>query len=129
MPSLACAWSRVSLTALSALLLMVGSCCPPIILTDELPPGRVGEPYYFALTADCWDGYWWVSGELPPGMSFDSEGILRGTPRYSGLYFLTITWEDWFDGEILSSVTKAFDLLIVEEGEPLPEDEPIGLTM
>ncbi len=49
-------------------------------------------------------------------MSFDSEGILRGTPRYSGLYFLTITWEDWFEGEILSSVTKAFDLLIVEEG-------------
>ena len=59
-------------------------------------------------------------------MSFDSEGILRGSPRYSGLYFLTITWEDWFDGEILSSVSKAFDLLIVEEGEPLPEDDLIG---
>ena len=89
--------------------------------TDELPPGRVGDPYYFELRADCWDGFWWVSGELPVGMSFDSNGILRGTPEYEGLYFLTITWEDVFEGDVLSSVSKSFDLLIVEENEPLPD--------
>jgi hypothetical protein len=44
---------------------------------------------------------------------------VHGTPRYAGLYFLTVTWEDQFEGEILSSVSRAFDLLILEENEPL----------
>jgi hypothetical protein len=114
----------VRAAALVVFVSVLASCCPPVILTDNLPPGRVGEPYYLELQADCWDGFWWVSGELPPGMSFDSNGILRGAPRYSGLYFLTITWEDVFEGEILSSVSKSFDLLIVEEDEPLREPRP-----
>ncbi len=66
MTSLTRAWKRASVTTFLALLLMVVSCCPPVILTDRLPAGRVDEPYYFALTAECWSGHWWVSGKLPP---------------------------------------------------------------
>jgi len=110
---------RVYALAFVLLFFMLGSCCPPTILTDSLPPGRVGEPYWVALEAECWGGHWWVSGELPPGLSFNSDGVFSGTPRYSGLYFLNVTWEDVFEGEVISSVTRAFDLLILEEGETL----------
>ena len=109
--------------ALLALVWLTGACCPPVILTESLPPGRVGEPYHVALQADCCCGFWWMSGELPVGMSFDSDGILKGAPRYAGLYFLTITWEDVLEGDVLSSVSKSFELLIVGENEPLPEPE------
>ena len=106
-----------------ALLLSLGACCPPVIFTETLPPGRVGDPYHFAFEGDCWTAFWWMTGELPVGMSFDSEGVLKGTPRYAGVYFLTVGWDDVVDGELLTSVSKSFELLIVEEGEPLPERE------
>lgn len=95
-------------------LLVSSGCCPPAILTDTLPDGRVGEPYYLELQAECTTGLWFVGGELPPGLSFTSEGVLSGTPTVAGLYFLTITWEDWIDGELLSSVSKGFTLMILE---------------
>jgi hypothetical protein len=68
-----------------------------------------------------------VNGELPPGLSFNSDGILSGTPRYGGLYFLTVTWEDVFEGDVISSVTRAFDLLILEEGETLTGEAELVL--
>ena len=109
--------------ALVALLSVLGGCCPPIILTEQLPPGRVGDPYFMELGTDCWDPFWWMTGELPVGMSFTSEGVLKGTPRYAGLYFLTIGFDDVVEGEVLTSVSKSFELLIVEADEPLPEFE------
>ena len=121
MSVLFCRSNRASAAKFLVPVLFAGGCCPPVILTERLPPGRVGEPYHVELQADCWSGSWWASGELPPGMSFDGNGILRGTPRYAGLYFLTITWEDVYEGELISSVSKAFDLLIVEADEPFPE--------
>ena len=66
-----------------------------------------------------------MSGELPVGMSFNSDGILTGIPDYAGVYFLTITWEDVVEGDVLSSVSKSFELVIVEENQPLPEPERI----
>lgn len=33
---------------------MLGSCCPPTILTDSLPPCRVEEPNFDALGVECW---------------------------------------------------------------------------
>lgn len=111
--------SRAVAPAFLLFLFLIGSCCPPNILTESLPAGRVGDPYLVMLRAECTGGFWWVSGELPPGLSFNSDGVFSGTPRYAGLYFLTVTWEDQFEGEILSSVSRAFDLLVLEENEPL----------
>ena len=105
--------------ALLVFLFLIGSCCPPNILTESLPEGRVGDSYLVALRAECTGGFWWVGGELPPGLSFNSDGVFSGIPRYAGLYFLTVTWEDQFEGEILSSVSRGFDLLILQENEPL----------
>ena len=117
---------RRAYTPAFLLFFVLGSCCPPNILTDSLPPGRVGEPYRVVLQAECTGGLWWVSGELPPGLSFNSEGVFSGTPRFAGLYFLNVTWEDVFEGDVISSVTRAFDLLILEEGEALPAETELN---
>jgi hypothetical protein len=103
----------------------MSGCCAPYILDESLPPRRVDEPYRFRLDADCWDAFWWMSGELPVGMSFGSDGVLKGTPRYAGRYFLTIGWDEVYEGEILTSVSKSFELVIVEAGEALPEWDPV----
>ena len=116
--------SRGASTAgLVALLFLLGGCCPPVILTEELPPGRVGETYLVQFETECWDAFWWMTGELPVGMSFDSDGVLKGTPRYAGLYFLTVGFDDVVEGEVLTSVSRSYELLIVEADEPLPEPE------
>jgi hypothetical protein len=96
-----------------ALLLVLKGCCDPRILTDTLPEGRVGQPYLIALESECGSGFWFVSGELPPGLSFTSEGVFVGTPLVAGLFFLTVTWEDRVDG-VTSSVSKGFLLVILE---------------
>ena len=109
-----------------ALVSLLGACCPPVILTDTLPPGRVGDVYHFAFDTECWDPFWWMTGELPVGMSFDSEGVLKGVPSYAGLYFLTVGFDEVVEGEVMTSVSKSFELLIVEADEPLPEWEEVA---
>jgi hypothetical protein len=111
---LSCYWGRVPAAVAVSVFLFQAGCCPPVILTESLPDGRVGEPYHFVLQAECTTGLWFISGEVPPGLSFNSEGVFSGTPTVAGLYFLTINWEDWVDGELLSSVTKGFTLMILE---------------
>lgn len=102
-------------------LTLVGGCCSPVIYTERLPVGRVGEYYSMQMDAECWEPFWWMTGDLPVGMTFDSDGFLRGTPRYAGLYFLTIGFDDYVEGEILTSVSTSYELLIVEADEPIPE--------
>lgn len=110
--------------AMLTLLSLAQGCCDPQILTESLPPGRVGEPYVFALESACGDGFWYVSGELPPGLAFTSEGVFMGTPTFPGLYFLTVTWEDRdFEGYVTMSVSKGFTLLIDEADAPASVQE------
>jgi hypothetical protein len=99
----------------------LAGCCPPDILTEQLPIGYVGHPYEVQLEAECWGGTWWMSGELPAGMSFNSEGRLDGTPRYAGSYFITVTWEDVYEGEVVSSATRAYELVIAEKPPRQPD--------
>ena len=104
------------------LVVLASGCCSPVIHTDRLPAGRVGEYYHMQMDAECWEPFWWMTGELPVGMTFDSDGVLRGTPRYAGLYFITIGFDDYVDGEIMTSVSTSYELLIVEAREPIPEE-------
>lgn len=64
------------------------------ITTPELPVGQVVSPYSAALTA--WGGTppyaWSLTGELPPGLTFDGvTGMLSGTATEPGNFLLEIT--------------------------------------
>ena len=57
-----------------------------LVLTTELPPAMVGEEYDFTLQAEGRPTpFSWrlVSGELPSGMKFGSDGEIRGIPTAS----------------------------------------------
>jgi len=114
-------FSRGGWTAMAlASTLTFGGCCSPRIVPDQLPTGRVGEPYEVQFDIECWGGTWWISGELPAGLSFNSEGLLSGTPRYPGIYFLTVNWEDVYEGEVIDSATSAYDLVILDKEQAIP---------
>jgi hypothetical protein len=54
-----------------------------VFWTTELPPAAVGRPYAFTLQARGKPKpYRWrmVSGQLPPGMQFEDDGAIKGTP-------------------------------------------------
>ena len=116
---------RSAVVTLASVVSLAG-CCPPTILTKELPVGRTGEPYEVQFEAECLGGDWWISGDLPPGMSFNNEGLLFGVPRYAGVYFLTVTWEDVYEGNVISSATSAYDLVIVDRDQPVSRDELVA---
>ena len=100
---------RVAAAAL--LLLLVAGCCDLAILTDSLPDGVVGQPYSFQLEGDCGDRKWsLVSGTLPPGISLDQNGRLRGTPTLEGTYVFTIAVAD--DSTPPDMVSKGFSVKV-----------------
>lgn len=63
---------------------LAGLLAPGLALTtDQLPEGRVGEPYDATLTA--WGGaapyrFSVIRGALPPGLSLSEDGALTGVP-------------------------------------------------
>ena len=63
--------------------------CTYVIITNALPLGLVGVPYSFSFEARGGiPPYAWslVSGTLPSGTNFYSNGILNGTPREGGTF-------------------------------------------
>ena len=57
------------------------------ITTSSLPDGTTGQVYYAELTSMNEGVKWSIdSGELPPGLVLDSEGIISGTPSTAGEY-------------------------------------------
>lgn len=92
---------RGAASALLLLFLSLPGCCDLEIVTDDLPPGKVGEPYRFELESECGSGYWSLSaGSLPPGISLNSEGELSGTPSTAGTFLFTVKLDD-FSGEVI----------------------------
>ncbi len=95
---------------LLAVQLFLPGCCDFEIVTDELPPGQIAQPYRFDLESECGSGFWSLStGSLPPGISLSSEGELRGTPSVSGTFFFTVMLDN-FSGEVLF---KGFSLEVL----------------
>jgi hypothetical protein len=74
--------------------------CVFAIATERLPLGVVGVSYSYDLAWEAPGCYWndpetpvewtFLSGDLPPGISFDIEGKLRGTPQLAGEFVFTI---------------------------------------
>ncbi len=73
-------------------------CCPEItVAPDSLVNGTVGMPYpNTTFTASGGTGPYTYSytGNLPPGLSLSSAGILSGTPASPGTYTFIVTATD-----------------------------------
>ena len=80
---------------------------PPLITTDFLPDGMVGEYYWYQLNAsgpsylDIPGDYpfEWYSTELPPGLHLNQRsGELSGTPAQAGTFWVNITAANMYGG-------------------------------
>ena len=69
-----------------------GSAPPKITTTSLLPEGTVGTEYSQSLAADNNPTSWSVTeGDLPDGLSLNSDGTITGTPTAAGTYTFTVT--------------------------------------
>ncbi len=86
-----------------------------VILTEQLPNGRVGVAYGFVLQVEGdADEFILVSGTLPPGISFTIDGEFEGIPTDAGTFTFTIEVIDFSRGGIRDRVSKGFSLVIEE---------------
>jgi len=91
----------------------VAAPTPPYLLitTDKLPMGVVGLDYRQLLTSAGAEGrpLWKIgSGELPPGLEFEQDGVVVGIPRQTGEWTFTVLAAD----EKGNLARKEFRLLI-----------------
>jgi large repetitive protein len=92
------------------------------ITTPSLPSGQAGVAYTQAFTASGVDNgdvlVWTVfSGSLPPGLYLSPDGVLSGTPTYSGSYPFGIQVADTSSFGGVNTATALFTLVIAP---PLP---------
>ncbi|MDY7225008.1 putative Ig domain-containing protein [Hyalangium rubrum] len=73
---------------------------PPRITTTDLPDATLNTSYVHVLGYTGGQGTltWGYSGTLPPGLSFGSDGSVRGTPSATGIWSFTVTLEDSMGG-------------------------------
>ncbi|MBQ6774819.1 MAG: putative Ig domain-containing protein [Synergistaceae bacterium] len=64
----------------------------PVITSENLPYGRKGINYNFALETDINESFTWsiIEGSLPAGLSLTSSGTLTGTPEEGGIFNFTV---------------------------------------
>lgn len=63
----------------------------PVITSEQQPPaGRLGQAFSYDLTATFSPTSFEVSG-LPPGLTVNAAGQIRGTPTASGTYSVTVS--------------------------------------
>jgi len=67
----------------------------PRIKTEYLPNATVGKPYSVQLELEEErEGYWGFEGNLPPGLSLGSDGLLTGTPKQVGAFDVRVSFTD-----------------------------------
>ena len=67
----------------------------PTVTTVGLPPARVGQPFFAALTASGGvPGYAWSVSWPPAGLALSPAGVLRGTPLTQGPTTVNVTVTD-----------------------------------
>ncbi|KPA12862.1 Ig domain-containing protein [Candidatus Magnetomorum sp. HK-1] len=90
-------------------------CTALNIVTDELPPASVGKPYNPVIEITCKTEplqFQLISGELPPGLSLDSEyGNITGTPTQDASYSFSIGVTD----AIGNYAEKGFMIVVTRE--------------
>lgn len=79
-------------------LFTVRADCPPIdIKPISLPQAVLGSKYYQQLSASGGSSpytFYITGGSLPEGMTFNSDGVLSGTPSSSGSFTFIVTAVD-----------------------------------
>lgn len=101
-----------------------GDDCDLKIQTDLLPPGIVGIEYRFNLDSKCGGDDWFVTeGNLPPGISLQSDGDLLGTPVAVGTFQFTIgvVEYDYYDYD---EAYKGFQLVVTSLSAAGPTPTP-----
>lgn len=86
--------------------------CDLKIQTDALPPAFVGVEYRFNLDSKCGGDDWFISeGNLPPGISLQSDGDLLGVPLVAGSFIFTVgvIEYDYYDYD---EAFKGFQLVV-----------------
>ena len=102
---------------------------PALAFQPPLPPGQVGVPYYYTLTAAAgMPPYTWTGNSLPGGLALSASGVLSGTPAAgsAGSYGIAITVADAQNYSLSTSV----GLTIAASAAPLaiatPASFPTG---
>jgi hypothetical protein len=101
------------------LMLLIAACdaCEIEIDTHFLPQGVVGQPYNAYFESSNGGEDWFImSGELPPGLSMNNSGHIRGIPTLAGLYSFTVGVIEYdCDGEDRDATAYAgFTITIVD---------------
>ena len=90
----------------------LGATPPPLeLLTTELPPGVVGQPYSTRLTAIGDAPPLTYSGVAPPGLVIEPDGAIVGIPTVAGTFPVQVRVVDAMGGAIAAELA----LLIVDD--------------
>ena len=79
--------------------------CPLLVITSEAPPnGQIGQPYFFQATTSGGQGTvtrWAIPVDFIPGLEYQENGILSGTPTAEalGTWYIQVTAYDMCDPE------------------------------
>ncbi|MDX2168240.1 MAG: putative Ig domain-containing protein [Deltaproteobacteria bacterium] len=99
------------------------SDCGTSITTPSLPDAVVGVNYFVELNSDCGGDVWFIqSGLLPPGISLQDTGKLRGVPTLDGTYPFTVGVFDFDSGD---TAYKGFALTVEPAQEASPSPTPL----
>ena len=120
--------SLCSVAVVCVLLFAAGGChddCDLEVSTSELPDAQVGERYFFDLEADCGGDEWRLADNsfLPPGITLNEDGELRGSPTVAGTYFFTVEVLE-FDQFDTEHAFAGLSLLVRPGGGPVPTPTP-----
>ncbi|RNL78964.1 putative Ig domain-containing protein [Nocardioides marmorisolisilvae] len=99
----------------------------PVITTTSVPDGTTGTAYSQQLAKTGLAGTWSVKqGNLPPGITLSSGGLLAGTPTQAGDYGFTVTFTETSTG---ASDNQVYLLHVSDPGSPVistPNQLPDG---
>src|SRR5579885_1173910 len=108
----------------SRVLLLTVLAGPSITNTSPLPKGTVGSGYIFGFSATGGlppYSFSYSAGTLPPGLSVDGGGWLRGTPTLAGDFLFSVQVRDagggLASGQFLVTIQMA---LLITTSSPLP---------
>jgi hypothetical protein len=106
----------------------------PVSISGSPPAGGVGEPYSFTFgtTGTPAPTVTRTAGQLPPGLSLSTAGVLSGTPKTSGFSVFTVQADNGVDPVKTDDVTMFIGsrptISVLDAGMPEGNSGTHGLT-